>query len=128
MMELRAYPWYFAPIVVVEHYTRLTVLTSFLARHRDKTASQLRRPRSVGEVIDLDYLEPRGMEDWELANILDIEENDLLDVCLGVSDLTPEIADKLDHALGTKAGYWLRIEHEYREFIKKETSNVAVSV
>lgn len=124
--ELRAYPWYLAPVVWIESWTRLTVLSSLLAKHRDKTINQIRRPRSVGEIIDIDYLEPRDWEDWELAEKADIEENALLDLCLGCSNLSQEMAERLGAALGTSAEFWLNAEKEYRDYLSKERTNEPV--
>ena len=126
--ELRSYPWYLAPVVWVESITHLTTLSELLAKHREKTVSQLRRPRSVGEIIDFEYLTPREIEDYELAEQAKIDEEALLDVCLGISNLTPEMAEKLGETLGTGAAFWLDAENRYHEFVEREKSNVSVSV
>ena len=120
--ELRAYPWYLAPVVWIEGAWNLTVLSRILAKYREDVVSSIRRPRSVGEIIDLEYLEPREIEDYELAEQIGVEEEALLDVCLGISNLTPEMAEKLGNALGTGSEFWIEAEKRYKDYVSKETN------
>lgn len=73
-----------------------------------------------GETIK-EILDEINMSQKELAARLDISEKHLTQVIKGKAEISRDLADKLETVLGIEAIFWLNLENEYRETLKKST-------
>lgn len=71
-----------------------------------------------GETLK-DILDEINMSQKELAARLDISEKHLTQVINGKAEISRDLADKLETVLGIDSIFWLNLENEYRETLKK---------
>ena len=71
-----------------------------------------------GETIK-EQLKDKGLSQKEFAARMDLPEEHISRLISGDMRLTPEIAVKLEKALGVPAGFWNNLEAIYREKIAK---------
>jgi addiction module HigA family antidote len=69
-----------------------------------------RRPITPGDVIREDFLEPLGISQSALAEALGVSRSTLARILSEDAAVSPEMAIRLGHALGTSAGYWLNLQ------------------
>jgi addiction module HigA family antidote len=69
-----------------------------------------RRPITPGKVIREDFLVPLGMSQGALADALGVSRSSLARVLGEDAAVSPEMAVRLGHALGTSPGYWLNLQ------------------
>lgn len=60
-----------------------------------------------------DEIEARGMKQVELAKELGIAKNVMSEIIHGKRNITPELAVKLEDALGIKAEFWMKHQVTY---------------
>ncbi|CAD5258061.1 MULTISPECIES: HigA family addiction module antitoxin [unclassified Imperialibacter] len=65
-----------------------------------------------GELLK-DELEAREMKQIELAKALGIAKNIMSELIGGKRNITPELAVRLEDALGIKAGFWMKYQVAY---------------
>ena len=65
-----------------------------------------------GELLR-DEMESRAMKQIELAKELGIAKNVMSEIISGKRNLTPELAVKLEEALGIKAELWMKYQVSY---------------
>jgi len=66
-----------------------------------------------GELLR-DELEAREMKQVELAKELGIAKNVMSEIINGKRNLTPELAVRLEDALGIKAEFWMKYQVSYK--------------
>ena len=71
---------------------------------------QRRRPRTPGEIITLEFLEPMGRTQQELADALQMERAGLNHLINGQRAVTVESALRLEKVLGPSALFWLNLQ------------------
>ena len=69
---------------------------------------------TIKEMID-----DRGISEAQLAASLDESGEFVRDLLEGEAELTAEVADKLEAALGMRASFWVDYERLYRETLVK---------
>ncbi|MDM7321752.1 MAG: HigA family addiction module antitoxin [Gammaproteobacteria bacterium] len=67
-----------------------------------------------------DVLEERGWTPAELARRMGCAEEHVIQLIHGQVEITQEMALRLEHALGSTAGFWLRKEATYRKRMEAE--------
>lgn len=78
-----------------------------------------------GETIK-EQLSDKGMNLKDFADKMNMSEESIKALISGDMRLTPEIAAKLEKALGVPANFWNNLEAIYREkIVKAETGNTA---
>ncbi|MDQ6953442.1 MAG: HigA family addiction module antitoxin [Mariprofundaceae bacterium] len=71
-------------------------------------------PSHIGEILRYDVLEPLGISMTDAASKLGISRKTLSKVCNGNGAVTPEIAVRLELALGKpSATHWLKLQTAY---------------
>ncbi len=60
-----------------------------------------------------EYLESRGLSQTEFARLAGIEPNLVKTIVCGVDPVSPDIAHKLERALGLKAYIWLGLQSDW---------------
>jgi addiction module HigA family antidote len=73
----------------------------------------MHNPPHPGEFIAAVYLEPNGMSGRELAAKLGVAASTLSRVLKGTSAVTPEMALRLEKALGRSAESWLAMQSSH---------------
>jgi addiction module HigA family antidote len=73
---------------------------------------QMKNPRHPGELIG-DNLQELGWNISEAAKGLRMSRQQLHNVIAGRCAITPELAVKLEKAIGGAAGAWLRMQNAY---------------
>ena len=71
---------------------------------------------SPGEVLGVE-LELRGMTQQELARRTGITPKHIISILKAKTPITPEMAIKLERALGMPVEYWLNLEANYQEVL-----------
>src|SRR5690606_32923370 len=71
-----------------------------------------------GETIE-DLLEERSMSQADLATRTGFTKKHVNDMIRGRATITPDAALRLESALGSTAGFWLRRESAYREALAR---------
>ncbi|MCK3655868.1 transcriptional regulator [Pasteurellaceae bacterium Macca] len=70
-----------------------------------------RKPTSVGEILQEEFLIPLNLKISDLAQILDVHRNTASSLVNNHSRVTLEMAVKLAKAFGTTAEFWLNLQH-----------------
>jgi len=79
---------------------------------------------SPGEVLSVE-LELRGMTQQELAKRTGITPKHIVSIMKAKSVMTPEMAIKLERALGMPVEYWLNLEALYQEILARQSEGEA---
>ena len=81
---------------------------------------EIKRPLTHPGDILLDmFLDPTGMTIQELSNDSGVSEEKLRAVMQLNEDITEEIAEGLHKAFGNTKEFWLRMQHQYNDHVKK---------
>ncbi len=88
--------------------------------------AEMKNPMHPGEVVGLN-LEELGISISEAARGLGITRQQLHKVLAGTSAVTPEMAVKLEAALGSTAETWLRMQLNY-DLSRVRDKNIAANV
>lgn len=72
--------------------------------------SMQRKPTSVGEILQEEFLEPLNLKVGDLAEILDVHRNTASNIINNSSRLTLEMAVKLAKAFSTTPEFWLNLQ------------------
>jgi len=67
-----------------------------------------------------DVLEERGWTQAELARRLGYTEKHVSQLINGKAPITEDTASRLERAIGSSAGFWLRKEAAYRERLERQ--------
>lgn len=70
----------------------------------------LRKPTTVGEILQEEFLEPLDIKINELAQILDVHRNTASNIVNNSSRITLEMAVKLSKAFETTPEFWLNLQ------------------
>lgn len=73
----------------------------------------MHNPPHPGEFIKEVYLEPNGMSVRALAESLGVSPSTVMRVVNGTSSITPEMALRLEKALGRSPESWLTMQHNF---------------
>ncbi len=68
-----------------------------------------------------DVLKTRSIKQKDLAVQMSIRQNVLSEIITGKRNITPNIAVKLEHALGIEAEFWLRLQARYDVLLIKKS-------
>jgi antitoxin HigA-1 len=71
------------------------------------TVQNNRRPKTPGEVLNEDYLQPMGITQQELSERLGITRVRLNEVLLGKRSITIDTALRLARFFNTKVEFWI---------------------
>ncbi|KAE9534604.1 HigA family addiction module antitoxin [Ursidibacter arcticus] len=69
-----------------------------------------RKPTSVGEILQEEFLEPLNLKVGDLAQILDVHRNTASNIINNSSRITLEMAVKLAKAFSTTPEFWLNLQ------------------
>lgn len=69
-----------------------------------------RKPTSVGEILQEEFLEPLNLKIGDLAEILDVHRNTASNIINNSSRISLEMAVKLAKAFGTSPEFWLNLQ------------------
>jgi addiction module HigA family antidote len=69
-----------------------------------------RRPITPGQVLREDFIEPLELTQGKLADALDVDRSTINEILNERRSITPEMALRLGHALGTSPGYWMNLQ------------------
>ena len=70
-----------------------------------------RKPTSVGEILQEEFLQPLALKVADLAEILDVHRNTASAIVNNHSRITLEMAMKLAKAFGTSSEFWLNLQN-----------------
>lgn len=70
-----------------------------------------RKPTSVGEILQEEFLEPLQLKISDLAEILDVHRNTASNIVNNSSRITLEMAVKLAKAFDTSPEFWLNLQN-----------------
>ncbi len=70
-----------------------------------------------------DILESRGISQAELARRMNKPVQAVNEIIMGKKEIIPDTAIALEHVLGLPAGFWLKLESNYRESLAREKEN-----
>lgn len=87
-----------------------------------------RRPRSPGEVIVTEFLEPLKRTQQELADALGVDRVRMNGVIRGRRCLTVDTALRLEKVLGPSAQFWLTLQHRIDLWNELQKPRVAESL
>lgn len=73
--------------------------------------STKRRPITVGEMLETEFLTPLGIKINELATAMAVHRNTVSDILHDKKVLSAPMAIKLAAALGNSPEFWLNIQH-----------------
>lgn len=73
----------------------------------------MHNPPHPGEFLIAVYLEPNGLSGRELAGKLGVSPSTLSRVLRGASGVSPEMALRLEKALGRSAESWLAMQYSH---------------
>jgi addiction module HigA family antidote len=76
-------------------------------------------PPAPGSVLRKRVLEGLGITQTELADALGLSRPRLHMILTGRLQVTPEVALRLEKALGTSAGCWLQLRADYELFMAR---------
>lgn len=69
-----------------------------------------RKPTSVGEILQEEFLEPLSLKISDLAQILDVHRNTASNIVNNSSRITLEMAVKLAKVFDTTPEFWLNLQ------------------
>lgn len=72
-----------------------------------------KNPHHPGETVREDCIEALGITIGEAAVHLQIEEAALVAVCICEAPITADLAIRFEHAFGSTADTWLRLQNAY---------------
>ncbi|KAA6209078.1 HigA family addiction module antitoxin [Avibacterium paragallinarum] len=70
-----------------------------------------RKPTSVGEILQEEFLLPLNLKINDLAEILDVHRNTASNLVSNHSKVTLEMAVKLAKAFGTSPEFWINLQN-----------------
>ncbi|VEB25109.1 HigA family addiction module antitoxin [Avibacterium volantium] len=73
--------------------------------------STQRKPTSVGEILQEEFLQPLNLKVSDLAEILDVHRNTASSLVNSHSKVTLEMAVKLAKAFGTSPEFWINLQN-----------------
>ena len=92
------------------------------------------RPLMVhpGRILLEDYLAPRGVSVWHLAQDIGVPARRIYEIVQGQRPITADIAHRLAHYLGMSERYWLDLQARYdgkrdRKSTRLNSSHLSVS-
>ncbi|MEO8198250.1 MAG: HigA family addiction module antitoxin [Thermoanaerobaculia bacterium] len=85
----------------------------------------MHNPPHPGEFLTAVYLEPNGLSGRELAGKLGVSPSTLSRVLRGTSGVTPEMALRLEKALGRSAESWLALQSNHDLWQAKRRSKLS---
>jgi antitoxin HigA-1 len=74
---------------------------------------RMHNPPHPGEFLAMVYLEPNGLSARMFARKLGVSASTLSRILRGVSGISPEMALRLEKALGRSAESWLALQHNH---------------
>ncbi|MDF5715382.1 MAG: HigA family addiction module antitoxin [Rhizonema sp. NSF051] len=75
--------------------------------------SATRKPIHPGQILKHHYLEPLGVSNDALAEMLELSSETVSDLVYGKTDITPELAFQLSIAFGTSQEMWLNLQQKF---------------
>lgn len=82
-------------------------------------------PTHPGELLG-DELEARGLTQRKFADTIGISYSVLNEVIKGKRPITPELAFKIEAAMGTKAYIWVELQTQYNYWTTKKSKKLSV--
>lgn len=87
-----------------------------------------RKPTSVGEMLNEEFLIPLNMSQRELAHKTGYEVKAINRLINGKTRLSPKMAEALHKALGPSVGFWENCQKATDEWLAKQNQENANSV
>lgn len=84
----------------------------------------MHNPPHPGEFITSVYLEPNGLSGRQLASRLGVSGSTLSRILRGTSGVSPEMALRLEKALGRSAESWLALQSNHDLWQAKQQVNL----
>jgi addiction module HigA family antidote len=69
-----------------------------------------RPPTHPGELLLVEFLQPLGMTELQLARAIDVSPDWVNEVTAGTTAITPDLASRLEAQLGASAQFWLNAQ------------------
>ena len=74
-------------------------------------AKRIRKPTTVGEMLQEEFLTPLGLTQKEFADHLDLDIKTINRLINGKTSLNPVLALKISSALGTTPEFWMGLKN-----------------
>lgn len=87
-----------------------------------------RRSSSPGEVLFEEFIKPKELTELELAKIMDVTEQDIIDIVNEEIRITNDIAIKLAKALNTSPEFWITLQVNRDLWVKEQRINLNDSI
>ncbi len=75
-----------------------------------KKKTRTRRPTTVGEMLNEEFLAPLGLTQKAFAEHLGLDVKTINRIVNGKTSITPALALKMASALGTTAEFWMNLQ------------------
>ncbi len=72
-----------------------------------------RQPFTPGEILKEEFLEPLGLTQGELADMIDVARRRVNEIIRGKREITPDTALRLEKAFEVSAEFWLNLQAKY---------------
>jgi len=72
-----------------------------------------RQPFAPGEILKEEFLEPLGLTQGELADMIDVARRRINEIIRGKREITPDTALRLEKAFGVSAEFWLNLQMKH---------------
>ncbi|HEX3126585.1 MAG TPA: HigA family addiction module antitoxin [Thermoanaerobaculia bacterium] len=70
-------------------------------------------PITPGEILALEFMEPLGLSEDQLARELDLPAGRISDILQGKAGVTADVALRLEKYFGASAQFWLNLQSRY---------------
>jgi addiction module HigA family antidote len=77
-------------------------------------------PVHPGRVVLEEFLAPRGISVWRLANDLGVPARRIYEIVQGQRSINADMAHRLAHYFGMSERYWLALQTRYDSVVKNE--------
>lgn len=75
-----------------------------------RTKTRTRKPTTVGEMLNQEFLAPLGLTQKAFAEHLGLDVKTINRIVNGKTSITPSLALKMASALGTTAEFWMNLQ------------------
>lgn len=73
----------------------------------------VREPSSPGEILQEEFLEPAGLTQGQLAELIGVERRRINEIVGGKREITPDTAIRLGKFFGVSPQFWMNLQVRY---------------
>lgn len=77
-------------------------------------------PTHPGVMLRMEFLEPLGMTDEQLADALGVPPVEITELTAQQRGITPELGLRLSRHFGLSDGFWIRLQRHYESELAKD--------